>query len=67
MLHVDWVASIGRMNLHCTVNVFFNVDFLPRRRWGNENECDDVLSGEETNESTLTLDPLTVLARVVLE
>ena len=59
MLHADWVAAINQSNLQCVRWIF-----CPGHAGVRGNERADALAGEAENESTLTLDPPTVLALV---
>ena len=52
MLHEDWVASIGRRNIQCIWWIF-----CPGHAAVCGNKHADILAGEATNESPLTLDP----------
>ena len=59
LLHADWITSIRQSNLQCVRWIF-----CPGHAGVRGNERADALAGEATNESTLTLDPPTVLALV---
>ena len=59
LLHVDWITSIRQSSLQCVRWIF-----CPGHAGVRGNERADALAGEATTESTLTLDPQTVLALV---
>ena len=59
MLYADWVESINRSNLQCVRWIF-----CPGHSGVHGNERADALADQALNESTLTLDPVTVLSLV---
>ena len=59
LLHADWVEAIKHSNLQCVRWIF-----CPGHAGVRGNERADALAREARNESTLTLDPPTVLALV---
>ena len=59
MLYADWVESINRSNLQCVRWIF-----CPGHSGVRGNERADALADQALNESTLTLDPATVLSLV---